>query len=610
MKKTILSFLLALVTIMCAVMPVSALPRPKQRGKVTILSEDKQFISTDENYYNAGETVTVYTHSNSEKYVYDIDAVGEYAYNKYHSTSSYPVENMGDGTFTFEMPKYDIILFPGYKKPDKNINIDYKAPYEIIRFIYTDKYKSQIDPFGDNVYKRDGFTFAVSKAYAYEGDKITFTIEPSDGYIIDRLLLNERVSKDPIEYDYNEDTQQYSFTMPGASVGLSVNFIKEHLASYHDIKLEYDKHLGDVDVSLDNARRGEKIYLYVETDNGVSVENIDVRGLDTDKSVDIKDSGDDYFFYMPDEGVVIAVTFEEEYVEKYYDIELEYDSFFGDAAISLDSATESEKVYVYVEPDDGVSVDSIYVRGGETDSHINVKNGGDKSYFYMPDESVVVTVTFEEIDTESKDSIDEDIEAETEPELETEPPAPTVHICPAKAYFDVDTNAWYHDAVDYVILSGLMGGYSESTFAPEDTTTRAMIATILWRVEGSPTPTSENPFVDVPDSTWYTDAVIWASEKGIVNGIGSSMFNPDGDITREQLAAMIYRYAKAKGDTRSYNPDVFNYPDVADISDFAKDALIWCDTYGILNIRQGSVLPKAPAQRAEAAFFVYKISAS
>ena len=176
-------------------------------------------------------------------------------------------------------------------------------------------------------------------------------------------------------------------------------------------------------------------------------------------------------------------------------------------------------------------------------------------------------------------------------------------------YFDVDPMAWYSDAVDYVTENGLMKGVGGHMFDPAGTTTRAMVVTILHRLEGSPVVNSVNPFTDVPSGTWYTDAVVWAAANGIVEGYGGGKCGPTDDITRQQLATILYRYAEYKGYDVSVGEDtnILSYEDYAEISDWAKPAMQWACGAGLINGRTESTLvPQGNASRAETATIIMR----
>ncbi len=172
----------------------------------------------------------------------------------------------------------------------------------------------------------------------------------------------------------------------------------------------------------------------------------------------------------------------------------------------------------------------------------------------------------------------------------------------APAFFvDVPTNAWFYDVVKAAYDNGLMNGVSASTFAPNGSLTRGMFVTILYRLAGSPAVEAASSFTDVPATQYYADAVAWASANGIVNGVSADKFAPNADITREQMATIIHRYATANNIEAAGNSEV-SYSDSAKISEFAKAAVEWATNAGILTGNSdGTFAPLRTASRAEAA---------
>ncbi len=169
------------------------------------------------------------------------------------------------------------------------------------------------------------------------------------------------------------------------------------------------------------------------------------------------------------------------------------------------------------------------------------------------------------------------------------------------AFTDVDANAWYYEDVKAAVENGLMNGISASTFAPNASLTRAMFVTILYRVAGEPAVEKMSDFTDVPANEYYANAVAWASANGIVNGVSADKFAPNAEITREQMATIIYRYGKATGIVPASENDI-SYTDADEISDYAKDAAKWAYNAGIiLGNADGSFAPSRTATRAEAA---------
>ncbi len=178
--------------------------------------------------------------------------------------------------------------------------------------------------------------------------------------------------------------------------------------------------------------------------------------------------------------------------------------------------------------------------------------------------------------------------------------------CPSSAYVDVpESTQWAHFGIDFVLKSGLFYGTSDTTFEPDGEMTRAMLVTVLYRLEGQPKPTTENPFGDVAAGTWYTNAVIWAAENKIVNGIGGDLFDPDGSVTREQMAAILYRYSVFKGLTMTQGAFAMTYPDEAGISAYALEAMRWANAEKLINGTEldGTVYldPQGSATRAQVA---------
>ena len=178
--------------------------------------------------------------------------------------------------------------------------------------------------------------------------------------------------------------------------------------------------------------------------------------------------------------------------------------------------------------------------------------------------------------------------------------------CPSSAYVDVPAkDNWAHVGIDFVLKSGLFYGTSDTTFEPDGEMTRAMLVTVLYRLEGQPKVTAENPFTDVPSGTWYTNAVLWAAENEIVNGIGDGLFDPDGSVTREQMAAILYRYSGFKGLTRAEGGFAAEYPDEGAISAYALNAMRWANAEALINGTElgGTVCldPQGCATRAQVA---------
>lgn len=174
-------------------------------------------------------------------------------------------------------------------------------------------------------------------------------------------------------------------------------------------------------------------------------------------------------------------------------------------------------------------------------------------------------------------------------------------------FSDVRIADWFYNDVKYVYEKGMMSGTAADVFAPNTTTTRAMIVTILYRLEGSPAVTGTSAFVDVPAGQWYTDAVNWAAANQIVNGTSATTFAPNASITREQMAAILYRYAQYKGYDVTKKADLSGYSDNSQVSAYAKDALAWANAAKLINgVTNTTLAPQGNATRAQVSAILHR----
>lgn len=174
----------------------------------------------------------------------------------------------------------------------------------------------------------------------------------------------------------------------------------------------------------------------------------------------------------------------------------------------------------------------------------------------------------------------------------------------ALPFTDLAAGAWYEDSVAYVYRHDLMSGFSEDTFGPNAALSRAQLCQILYNMEGRPAVTGSGSFSDLADGAWYTDAVTWAASQGIVDGYGGGLFGPDDNITREQLASILYRCAQARGDDVSVGEDtnILSYSDAADVAEYAVSAMQWaCGAGVITGISESALAPRGEATRAQTA---------
>lgn len=266
-------------------------------------------------------------------------------------------------------------------------------------------------------------------------------------------------------------------------------------------------------------------------------------------------------------------TYQPPYTGKYsYEI---FTKVGDNGAIDVDRyATEGDKVTITVSPDEAYMLDEMTVTSGGKD--VEVTDNGDGTYsFTMPSGDVKIEVTFAE-----------------DPDWEEEPAMPFV---------DVDENEWFYDVVLYAYENGLMTGVSATEFAPNQTTTRGMIVSMLARLEGV-TSAEDAGFADVAANDWYATAVNWAASEGIVNGFEDDTFRPNAPITREQMAAILYNYADYKGYDVSARADLSDYADAASISSWAEDVLAWANAEGLINGMTATTIdPQGATTRAQTA---------
>ena len=177
-------------------------------------------------------------------------------------------------------------------------------------------------------------------------------------------------------------------------------------------------------------------------------------------------------------------------------------------------------------------------------------------------------------------------------------------------FVDVDKSEWYYTAVQYAYENGLFSGTSATTFAPEDTLSRSMVVSVLYRLSGSPSVTDSRSFSDVSSGLWYTDAVNWAAGTSVIDGVGDNRFAPESDITREQLATILYRYAKNMHLTDANDTELSRFKDADTVSDWAAEAMVWAVANGLISGTSDTTLsPKDTATRAQFAQIMYQFSA-
>ena len=262
------------------------------------------------------------------------------------------------------------------------------------------------------------------------------------------------------------------------------------------------------------------------------------------------------------------------------------------------TASKDSTVTITVTPDKGYELGKLTVidKNGKT---ISVTAKGNGQYtFTMPASGVTVTASFVETDWNlayrncPKDS-----------------------TCPIWPFTDAKTTDWYHDGVHFCLENGLMVGYGNNIFQPDAGTTRAMIAVMLWRLNGSPVVNYAMNFDDVKADAWYTEAIRWAASEGVAAGYGNGKFGPDDTMTREQMVTILWRYAQYKGYDVSVGEDtnILSYDDATTVAQYAIPAMQWaCGSGMVAGKTQGSGMildPKGSTTRAQMATMMMRFCA-
>ena len=245
----------------------------------------------------------------------------------------------------------------------------------------------------------------------------------------------------------------------------------------------------------------------------------------------------------------------------------------GKITVTPGRADKGDTVTITVKPNDGYELDTLVVTDKNGNTVKLTDKGNGKYTFTMPGSQVTVNASF------AKDS-----------------------SSPVDSFLDVNTGAWYYDAVKYAVESGLMSGTGTYTFEPNTTLSRGMIAQMLYALEGKPSISSANNFTDVSSSDWYDKAASWAQSKGIITGYEDGRFGPNDPLTREQLALILYNYAKSEGYGTSAKADLSKFADGTSTSPWAQQAMSWAVGEGLLSGRGVNMLyPTGTATRAEVA---------
>ena len=408
------------------------------------------------------------------------------------------------------------------------------------------------------------------------GGSVTFTVVPE----LDYAIRNVSVARADAAITSNGDG---SVTVSISNVQEDINLSVEVLTGI-PLTIETAEN-GTVTVSRDgvflengvNVLAGDELVITGKPDSGYRLSTLTVNGA-------AFRSGDIYTIADTETVLIVAANFDKQSgggggggggfaADDTYTITVDSDDH-GEVSADRNSAAADITITLTATPDEGYRLDSLIVtdEDGET---VALHDRGDGTYtFTMPPSDVTVKAAFAE-------------------------------AIPAELPFtDVPSGAWYEDSVRYVYENSLMEGVADTLFAPDGTTTRAQLVTILYRLEGEPAVADGSVFTDVADGTWYTEAVSWAAANEIVGGYGGGLFGPNDPVTREQLAAILHRYAAYKGyDVSSgENVNILSYTDFDQLSEWAIPAMQWACSTGIINgTSESTITPQGEATRAQVA---------
>lgn len=325
---------------------------------------------------------------------------------------------------------------------------------------------------------------------------------------------------------------------------------------------------GDVWVNDRYANYGEYVKIYVDPDTGYYLSNLTVTTVNG-SNIDVwRVESNVYEFKMPADRVVVDADFA--YTPSEYRVYIA-NTEHGTVSVDTRYAEEGEWVYITVNPNAGYRLSDLTVTrpSGNTVKVEHVR--GNVFRFAMPGVRVTVDAGF---------------------------------VRTTMPFTDVSRGQWFYDAVSFVYWRDIMDGVTSTQFAPDATTTRAMVVQILYRMAGSPTVRGSSPFYDVSNGAWYADAVIWAEANDIVNGMTTTTFAPNTAVTREQLATMLYRYAQYRhyNTSAGANTNILSYYDANHISEYAFSALQWACGEGVMDgTGTGYLSPQGQATRAQLA---------
>lgn len=345
---------------------------------------------------------------------------------------------------------------------------------------------------------------------------------------------------------------------------------------------------GDYYLKLNATDTGTMDYTVTEYESAEETRSVVFEDVPLRKGLSYTAECPEKFDVPAEEYVLTASTGEKIYAtsdtneDRVYTVSIFPNISHGTLTASPTSAKQGDTITLTTTPNSGYRLASLTVTD-EAGNPVSLTSTGNGTYtFTMPASAVTASAAFTAIPQQPED--------------------PDTPEQPAEPFTDVDETDWFYDEVVYVYANGLMDGVGDNRFAPNTTTNRAMLATILYRLAGEPEVSGDLPFTDVAAGQWYTDAVLWAAQNGIVNGVAEGIFAPMNTLTREQLVTMLYRYAEAEGYDVSAAADLSGYPDAGKVLSYAQKAMSWAVAEGIVaGMDDGTLNPAGNATRAQIA---------
>ena len=394
------------------------------------------------------------------------------------------------------------------------------------------------------------------KALEY-GDWVEVYATPAYGYYLKSLKLNGNsvtFSGNTYSFQITEDTTitaEFSDSL----------YVETYYSSWNGTVVTYDRYW-DKETEFDY---GDTVYVEITPKDGYTIDKISITDSVTGKSVSYTESSTEknvYYFTMPEHPVLVKVEFKEGYSITVADTK------YGKITVSEKNADEDDRITITVEPDYGYQLTWLSIKAKDG-TKVSYSEGYTKNtyYFYMPDQDVTISATF------SRGTL---------------------------PFTDVKTTDWFYDAVSFTYNMGIMDGVETNKFSPSTTITRGMVVTMLWRMAGEPY-ASGTYFDDVSYGRYYTTAVAWSARNNIIEGSGANTFGVDDPITREQLAVILYRYAKYMNYSTTTS-SLYGYDDANKVSSWAKDAMGWAVRNGVIGgVTNTTLCPNNTATRAEVA---------